>query len=147
MYRRCSSPMPHPLASRGLQRPGIHLVQCSWTDLGCRHEPDINQTPTLRASKVSHFFESAHRLPLGVGVMLPATYETGGGTFVQYTERDKEQVPTGLESQPIMSVCRRSGHMSKSVGWSPRLCIPLTTTSQSSFRPNRTLRVFAFRRR
>ena len=35
--------------------------------------------------------------------MLPATYETSGGTFVQYTAFDKEQVPDGQEPSPILS--------------------------------------------
>jgi len=45
---------------------------------------------------LSHYFEQAHLTPaFGVGMMNPATY-TDSGTgkiYVQYTERDKEQVP------------------------------------------------------
>ena len=80
--------------------------------------PDINQTPQLYGrAKLSHFFERAHLAPMvGIGIMLPATYETGGGTFVQYTERDKEQVPTGIDPQPIVSgIAGVQVDMSKSV--------------------------------
>ena len=35
--------------------------------------------------------------------MQPANYETSSGTFVQYTEREKEQVPTGAPPAAIMS--------------------------------------------
>ncbi|MFT5682137.1 MAG: hypothetical protein ACI8RZ_003055, partial [Myxococcota bacterium] len=39
----------------------------------------------------------------GAGLMQPATYETSGGTFVQYTASDKEQVPTDQEPSAILS--------------------------------------------
>ena len=35
--------------------------------------------------------------------MQPATYETSGGTFVQYTASDKEQVPTNQAPSAILS--------------------------------------------
>ena len=85
---------------------------------GVAMSPDINQTPQLYGrAKLSHFFERAHLAPMvGIGIMLPATYETGGGTFVQYTERDKEQVPTGIDPQPIVSgIAGVQVDMSKSV--------------------------------
>ena len=47
---------------------------------------------------------SRHFTPsFGVGWMRPATYETEGGTFVQYTAYDKEQVPEGQAPTPILS--------------------------------------------
>lgn len=53
---------------------------------------------------VSHFFQKARTTPsLGVGLMQPATYTTTDGTFVQYTERDKERVPDGQEPAAILS--------------------------------------------
>ncbi len=85
---------------------------------GVAMSPDINPTAQLYGrAKISHFFEKAHFAPtIGVGLMRPATYETGGGTFVQYTERDKEQVPSGLDPQPIMSgILGAQVDMSKSV--------------------------------
>lgn len=54
--------------------------------------------------QVSHFFERAHTTPsIGVGLMQPATYTTTDGTFVQYTERDKERVPDGQNPAAILS--------------------------------------------
>lgn len=54
--------------------------------------------------QVSHFFKKARTTPsLGVGLMQPATYTTTDGTFVQYTERDKERVPDGQEPSAILS--------------------------------------------
>ena len=48
--------------------------------------------------------------------MQPATYDTSGGTFVQYTERDKEQVPDGAEPAAILSgIAGLQIDMSKSV--------------------------------
>jgi len=85
---------------------------------GVAMSPDINQTAQLYGrAKISHFFEDAHVAPtLGIGIMQPATYETSGGTFVQYTERDKEQVPSGQDPQPIMSgILGAQIDMSKSV--------------------------------
>lgn len=53
---------------------------------------------------ISHFFPKAHTTPsLGVGLMQPATYTTQDGTFVQYTERDKERVPDGQAPAAILS--------------------------------------------
>jgi len=85
---------------------------------GVAMSPDINQTAQLYGrAKLSHYFADSHFAPtIGIGIMRPATYETGGGTFVQYTERDKEQVPTGLDPQPIMSgILGAQVDMSKSV--------------------------------
>jgi len=72
---------------------------------GVAMNPDIDQTPQLYTrAKASHYFASAHLAPsLGVGIMQPATYKTSSGTFVQYTERDKEQVPDGSEPAAILS--------------------------------------------
>jgi hypothetical protein len=66
---------------------------------------DLETTPQLygRAS-VYHYIEDAHFTPyIGGGLMQPATYTTADGTFVQYTERDKEQVPEGQEAAAILS--------------------------------------------
>lgn len=49
---------------------------------------------------VSHYFEDAHLAPaLGIGMMQPATYtdSESGKIYVQYTERDKEQVPADYD--------------------------------------------------
>lgn len=52
----------------------------------------------------SHYIPKAHlAFSAGIGIMQPATYETSGGTFVQYTAADKEQVPTGQEPAAILS--------------------------------------------
>lgn len=54
--------------------------------------------------QISHFFEKARTTPsLGIGMMQPATYTTTDGTFVQYTERDKERVPDGQAPAAILS--------------------------------------------
>ena len=50
--------------------------------------------------------EFTHTTPsIGVGLMQPATYTPSGGegTFVQYSERDKEQVPSDQEPAAILS--------------------------------------------
>jgi hypothetical protein len=72
---------------------------------GVAMNPNMDQTPQLYGRiKASHYFANAHIAPtLGVGLMQPATYSTSGGTFVQYTERDKEQVPRGQDPAPILS--------------------------------------------
>jgi hypothetical protein len=85
---------------------------------GVAMSPDMQQTAQLYGrAKLSHYFANAHLAPMvGMGLMQPATYETSGGTFVQYTERDKEQVPSGLDPQPIMSgILGVQVDMSKSV--------------------------------
>jgi hypothetical protein len=72
---------------------------------GVAMNPSMDQTPQLYGRvKASHYFPKAHFAPtIGVGIMQPATYTTSGGTFVQYTERDKEQVPRGQDPAPILS--------------------------------------------
>jgi hypothetical protein len=72
---------------------------------GVAMNPNMDQTPQLYGrAKVSHYFPEAYIAPsLGFGVMRPATYSTSGGTFVQYTERDKEQVPRGQDPAAILS--------------------------------------------
>ncbi len=72
---------------------------------GVAMNPGMDQTPQLYTrAKASHYFEGLHIAPsLGVGLMQPATYKTSSGTFVQYTERDKEQVPDGSEPAAILS--------------------------------------------
>jgi hypothetical protein len=72
---------------------------------GVAMNPKMPKTPQLYTRlKASHYFANAHIAPmLGVGLMQPATYDTSSGTFVQYTERDKEQVPTSAEPSAILS--------------------------------------------
>jgi len=72
---------------------------------GVAMNPKMEQTPQLYGRfKASHYFKNAHIAPtIGFGLMLPATYKTSGGTFVQYTERDKEQVPQNQAPAPILS--------------------------------------------
>jgi hypothetical protein len=72
---------------------------------GVAMNPDMAQTPQLYSRlKASHYFASAHIAPtIGIGLMQPATYDTSSGTFVQYTEREKEQVPSGAEPSAILS--------------------------------------------
>ena len=85
---------------------------------GVAMNPDIEQTAQLYTrAKASHYFEAAHMAPsIGVGWMQPATYKTSSGTFVQYTERDKEQVPDGSEPAAILSaIAGLQIDMSKSV--------------------------------
>jgi len=57
---------------------------------------DMETTPQLYGrAKISHYFADWHLAPsFGFGLMQPASYKTGDGTFVQYSERDKEGVPT-----------------------------------------------------
>jgi hypothetical protein len=85
---------------------------------GVAMNPDMDQSAQLYTrGKVSHYFEGAHLAPsLGIGWMQPATYKTSSGTFVQYTERDKEQVPEGADPAPILSaIAGVQVDMSKSV--------------------------------
>ncbi len=73
---------------------------------GVAMNPAMVSTPQIygRAS-FSHHIPSLHFTPyIGSGLMLPATYETEGGTFVQYTAYDKEQVAEGFDPSPILSV-------------------------------------------
>jgi len=72
---------------------------------GVAMNPKMETTAQLYGRlKVSHFFQKAHVAPsVGLGVMQPATYKTSDGTFVQYTERDKEQVPENQEAAMILS--------------------------------------------
>ena len=72
---------------------------------GVAMNPDMETTAQLYGRfKVEHYFPNAHVAPaFGIGVMQPATYKTSEGTFVQYTERDKEQVPTKQEPAAILS--------------------------------------------
>lgn len=52
---------------------------------------------------ISHYLEQAHLTPsFGVGLMQPASYKTDGGTFVQYSSRDKEGVPDGQGALNIL---------------------------------------------
>ena len=85
---------------------------------GVAMNPDMDQSAQLYTrGKVSHYFEGAHLAPsLGIGWMQPATYKTSSGTFVQYTERDKEQVPEGADPAAILSaIAGVQVDMSKSV--------------------------------
>jgi hypothetical protein len=56
----------------------------------------METTPQLYGRlKVSRYFADWNMAPsLGFGLMQPASYKTGDGTFVQYSERDKEGVPS-----------------------------------------------------
>lgn len=56
----------------------------------------METTPQLYGRvKVSHYFADWHMAPsFGFGLMQPASYKTGDGTFVQYSERNKEGVPS-----------------------------------------------------
>jgi len=57
---------------------------------------NMETTPQLYGRvKISHYFPEWHLAPsFGFGLMQPASYKTGDGTFVQYSERDKEGVPS-----------------------------------------------------
>lgn len=72
---------------------------------GVAMSPDMETTPQLYGRfSLSHYFAKQHVTPsVGIGVMQPATYETEGGTFVQYTAYDKEQVPEGQLPSAILS--------------------------------------------
>jgi hypothetical protein len=72
---------------------------------GVAMDPDMEKTPQLYArGRVEHYFPNAHVTPsLGFGLMRPATYKTASGTFVQYSETEKEQVPEGQEAAAILS--------------------------------------------
>ncbi|MEC8382260.1 MAG: hypothetical protein VXZ96_18155 [Myxococcota bacterium] len=72
---------------------------------GVAMDPDMEQTAQIYGrANVSHHMKDIHITPqIGAGWMLPATYKTSGGTFVQYTAFDKEQVPDGQEPSPILS--------------------------------------------
>lgn len=67
--------------------------------------PDIKTTPQQYVRlQVSHWFENSHLTPsLGLGYMRPATYTTSTGTFVQYSERDKANVPDGQAAADLLS--------------------------------------------
>lgn len=72
---------------------------------GVAMDPEMEQSAQIYGrANVSHYFQKYHFTPsIGAGWMLPATYETSGGTFVQYTAYDKEQVPEGQDPSPILS--------------------------------------------
>ena len=72
---------------------------------GVAMNPDMKSTPQMYARLAfSHHIPALHFTPyIGGGLMQPATYETEGGTFVQYTAYDKEQVAQGYEPTPIFS--------------------------------------------
>ena len=72
---------------------------------GIAMNPDMETTPQLYGRmNIAHFIAKRHLTPsLGAGLMLPATYKTDGGTFVQYNAYNKEQVPTGQEPTAILS--------------------------------------------
>ncbi len=59
--------------------------------------PDIRTTPQVYGRfQASRYFPSARVAPsLGIGLMQPASYTTATGTYVQYSETDKEAVPAG----------------------------------------------------
>lgn len=73
---------------------------------GVAMNPDMATTPQMYGRlSFSHHIPKLHFTPyLGGGLMQPATYQTEGGTFVQYTAYDKEQVAEGYDPSPIMSV-------------------------------------------
>ena len=62
-------------------------------------------TPQLYGRfNIAHYAAKKHLTPsLGIGLMRPATYETGDGTFVQYNAYNKEQVPSGQLPTAILS--------------------------------------------
>lgn len=68
-------------------------------------DPSLNATPQLYVrGRVGHWFPKAHLTPsIGAGWELPATYTTGGTSFVQYDERNKAHVPDGQEPTAILS--------------------------------------------
>jgi hypothetical protein len=72
---------------------------------GVAMNPDMETTAQLYGRvKAEHYFANARATPsLGLGLMQPATYTTGDGTFVQYSERDKEQVPEDQAPAAILS--------------------------------------------
>ena len=72
---------------------------------GVALNPEMAITPqTYGRFWGSHYIPAARlALSAGAGLMQPATYETGGGTFVQYTASEKEQVPTSQEPSAILS--------------------------------------------
>ena len=65
----------------------------------------METTPQLFGRfNVAHHIPKRHMTPsLGIGIMQPATYETEGGTFVQYDAYNKEQVPEGQLPTAILS--------------------------------------------
>ena len=74
-------------------------------DKWCCHESRHENLGTILRSLYHisvHAIQTLYSI-LRVGWMRPATYETEGGTFVQYTAYDKEQVPEGQASTPILS--------------------------------------------
>jgi hypothetical protein len=68
-------------------------------------DPDMAVTPeTYARARVAHYFPTAYLAPsLGIGYKVPATYSTGGKTYVQYSERSKEHVPDGQAAAAILS--------------------------------------------
>jgi hypothetical protein len=73
---------------------------------GVAMNPDMVNTPQIYSRlSFSHHLPELHFTPyIGGGLMQPATYQTEGGTFVQYTAYDKEQVAEGYDPSPILSV-------------------------------------------
>ena len=71
---------------------------------GVAMNPDMETTAQLYGRIAAHYFANARTTPsIGFGLMQPATYTTSDGTFVQYTERDKEQVPSDQNPAAILS--------------------------------------------
>jgi hypothetical protein len=72
---------------------------------GVAMDPAMEKTAQFYGRfNMSHYIPTRHLTPsLGIGWMQPATYKTEGGTFVQYTAYDKEQVPEDQEPTPILS--------------------------------------------
>lgn len=72
---------------------------------GVAMNPEMETTPQLFGRlSLSHYSPKSRVTPsLGIGLMQPATYTTNGGTFVQYTAYDKEQVADGLSASAILS--------------------------------------------
>lgn len=72
---------------------------------GVAMNPDMKKTAEVYGRfRAWHYFPKAHYTPgLGVGLMQPATYTTSEGSFVQYSDTDKEQVPQGQNPAAILS--------------------------------------------
>ena len=72
---------------------------------GVAMSESMETTPQLYGRmNISHYSPKTRLTPtIGAGLMQPATYETEGGTFVQYTAYDKEQVPQGQDPTAILS--------------------------------------------
>ena len=102
---------------------------------GVAMNPYGNHRTTVRAHRSALFRQRTDDPQYWLGLMQPATYTTSDGTFVQYTERDKEQFLPTKPSRDFVQRRRSSVDILSSVVLTAKSYTQWTTTNQSSFKP------------